>query len=428
MNKLFFIVCCVLIIFCCKKDNLDNINPAITINSPTASQHYNVLDVITITGSITDNRNIESVTISLLDANNIHVLNSIALEPNTASVLLNEQMEINNVHLSSGSYSLKIKASDGINHTDYYVEIYISESPTIRQGSFVFSNTGSITQITKLDNGLNATPFATLNGDFLNGFVNSYYQEVVACGKVSGNLIALSSAGANQNWMISNNVSGWSFFTGLMQIEKEYFVGYYDGSIKSFTQNGTPKFSAQAFVNSYCENLFVHQNNLLIAEEPEIAGSKIRLVSYYLATGIIKDNFELNEDVVGMYSKSANEVILFTNVSGVGTIKIYDTYLNSTWTPFSLYSGTITSSTALSQGVYLVAQGGDVVLVNATTSTKLPYLTGIGANIVKYDSQNKEVYVSSGNLLTVYDYTTKTVKGSYYNPSNILAIDFWYNK
>lgn len=427
MVKIFSYLFLLLLFFSCKKEIIDNQAPIISILQPLQNQNFTAFDTIPIQGIVTDNNLITSISISLRNSNNINVLNNISITPNTTSYNLNEQFLLNDLYLPSGIYNLKISAFDGVNQTDMYIPLTINEFPKTRNGFFVFSNSGSTTQFTKLDNGLNSTPFTSVTGDFLYGCVNSLNQQVYSSGNVSGNLVAFDANTANQSWVESNNASGFPHFTTILSHESEVFVGFYNRNIKSYTKNGVSKFSALAFVNSYSSLIFIHENNLLLTEQPEISTGITRLVTYYL-TGFVKDNLLLNEDVNAMFSFSTNEVVLFTNVSGNGKLSIYNISSNATWQPFALNTGLISSCTEVSNGIYLIAQNGDVILVNINNFTKSTYLSGINAQLVKYDVVSNEVIVTSGNSLTTYDYATKSVKGNYTHSNTILAVDFWYNK
>lgn len=418
-----------LVLFSCKKEENDSQGPSISISSPTENQSFTALQTITIQGAVSDDKNISSITISLRNANNIKVLSSISKTPNATSYQLNEAFVLDDLYLPSGSYTLKISANDGVNQTDKYISLLINEYPKIRNGLFVFSNSGSSTQITQLDNTFNTAPFLTVAGDFLGATVSSLSQQVFSCGNVTGNFLASNINTTSQNWMMSNNASGFQHFTSIFLDERDgdVYVGYYNRDIICYKENGIPKYSVQAFVNSFATLLYVHDNNFLITEQQEIATGVTRIVYYYL-TGFLKDNVLLNEDVVSIFSKSSSEVIVFTNAGGNGSIKIFNLSTNAISTPFALGTGLITSCTEISNGIYLIAQNGNIIKVNYNNFTYSTYLSGVGANLVKYDSITNEVVVSSGIILTSYDYSTKSVKSTYTHSSTILAFDFWYNK
>lgn len=416
-----------LILFSCKKEENDDQGPTISISSPTDNQSFTALQSFTIQGAVSDDNNISSITISLRNANNIKVLSSISKTPNTTSYQLNEAFVLDDLYLPSGSYTLKISASDGFNQTDKYIPLLINEYPKIRNGLFVFSNTGSTNQAVKLSNTFVASSFSSAFGDFLGGVVNSYYQEVITCPNYSGDLISTDIMTAGTNWSVANFSAAVPNFTGIAKASNEVFIAYYNGNIRSYFNNNTSNYTGTAFASSYARKMFKH-DNLLITEQPEISGGKIRLVSYYVVSGAIKDNVELNENVVEMFSFSTNEVVVFTNTGVNGSIKLFNLSTNAIWQPFALGAGLITSCTEISNGIYLIAQNGNLIQVNYNNFTYSTYLSGVGANLVKYDSITNEVVVTNGNVLTNYDYSTKSVKSTYTHSSTILAFDFWYNK
>ena len=430
MGRLFkyFFGVLLLVIIACKKETVNNIKPLVSVVSPSSSQYYTVFDTIYIHGFVTDDEKVDKVIISLKDVNNIQTVSTITKYPQTKEYTINEFIYLDNIHLKSGDYHLTIVASDGENTTQEFITIHINEFPKIRKGVFLFSNNGTNTTITKLDNSFNVSTFQIVNGDFLGGWVNSYDQELISCGSLTGDLVSYNLNTNSLSWNINNNATGFAFFTGMSNTANEVFVSYYNRDIQSYLSAGTPKFTAQAFINSYSSETYVHNDELLISEQPEISSANVRLVAYYMASGIEKQQMLLNEDVQSMFSFSENEIVLFNNVSGTGAIRVYDILQNSVWQPFTLYSGLIDDCTEISNGVYIVAQNGDLSVVNRNNFSKLPYLTGIGATKVKYDVITNQLFVVSGNVLTVYDYSSKIVVTTHNHTDVINELDFWYNK
>lgn len=418
----------VLALFGCIKEDVDMVKPIITITTPLTGNSFSVPQNIIVHGSISDDQIVESIDISLYDINNIAVSQSVHITPKQKTYSLNEQIVLNDIHLKGGTYQLTISASDGDNTSKKFIELTINEYPKKRNGLFAFSNNGSNTVITQLDSIFNATFFQTLTGDFLGCFVNSYNQEVVICGKNTGNLVGMDISSKALKWNINNNASGQSHFTGISNTQNEVFIGYYNRTIQSYKSNGTPNYSAQAFVNSYSEQTFVHQDYLFFSEQPEISSSIVRLVVYYMASGLEKQQMIINEDVIDMFSYSENELTIFTNDGGTGAIRVYDVNQNSVWQPFTLNTGLIKDATEITTGIYIIIQNGDLIQVNRSAFTKTTYLSGINAEKVKYDSLTNQLFVVTGSTLKVYDYSSKTLVYTYNHPTTISDFDFWYNK
>ncbi len=98
----------------------------------------------------------------------------------------------------------------------------------------------------------------------------------------------------------------------------------------------------------------------------------------------------------------------------------------------SLGLGQIDDCLEIDLGVYLVVHGGNVSRVNTNSGfpflTPASYLTGLSVNRIWYDDLTDELYLASGNVLNVYDYSSVTLKGTYNHINTIQEVLFWYNK
>lgn len=428
-NKIVWISGVFLIFFMsCEKDVIDDEIPSISIVSPVKGQFYSVGDTIYIQGKVTDNNSVQNISIALNDDNNIATGNTINLTVNSSDYVINEMLVLENHQMTSGLYNLTVRANDGTNSISKYIELNISEYPKKRNGFILFSNNGGSTSVTKLDSLLNVSQLYSVSGDFLGGVVNDKNQEVISCGFLSGNLQAYNLEISFPNWNILNNAAGQAHFTGIFKYNNQIYIAYFNQNIQSYLKSGIPNYSSQAIPNFYAENMIVHNNQLLITEQKHKTISETRIVAYYLATGIEKQNVVINEDVVQSYTYSPNEVVVFSNAIGNGNIKIFDINQNSLWQPFNLNSGLIEDCTEISLGQYIIIQNGDLILVDYINYTKSTYLIGVNAEKVEYDYLNNQLIIVSGNELSIYDYPSKTKMTSYINSEAISDFDIWYNK
>ena len=175
LNTLIIIL---IFFFSCSKDK-NEIKPTIVINSPIGQQQVNGIDTLQVLASISDDRNIESVSVSLLNTSGIPVLATTTKTPNVADYELNTFYFFDDLHLLTGEYSLSVSASDGENTTTEQVAIYVNEIPKIREGVFVISNSANISDVYLLDNIYNGTFYQSINGDYMGAAINSYDQQLV---------------------------------------------------------------------------------------------------------------------------------------------------------------------------------------------------------------------------------------------------------
>lgn len=411
----------------CKKITDEQV-PVISISSPYNNQQINGNDTIFITGTVSDNKVIRSVSISLRNSNDIPVLPTISHSPNDKSFSFNDPYFFDDLHMPSGQYYFSIQASDGNNTTSKYINISYGEIPKTRTGVFFYDNSGSSTSIYEL-NGNSANLFKTLLADFLGGAANSYGQQLITVGKYDAKIMAYDIATGNQVWSKVSSNSSVPYYTDVFFHEKELYVGTRNGEIRAYNSIGSPTYYSNVQTSYYPENGLVH-DNVFISEEKAIGNNTRYITTSWTNSGTMVHQLQLAEDVVDIFAFTPNKAVLLANdyISNNGKIQIYDAQLNSKNTPFNLSTGTIIDAEEISKGIYLIAQNGNLVLVNANTYSTLPYLNGVNANKIKYDAFSNELYVIDGNTITAYDFSSKNVLFSYTHSSPVLDLVFLFNK
>lgn len=423
LKQTFFIVFITACFFSCSKEK-DNFRPTISISSPTHMQSINGLDTIQVVAEFKDDQNLESIQVFLKDENDNVVLSSINKNPNTKTYSLREWFFFDDIHLPSGQYYFSFKASDGENSTLETVSVWYDEQPKNRIGIFIADNNGSTTTITFLDNSYNASLYNNFSGDFLKLAVNSFEQQLLICPSNTGSVTAINLETGSIEW--SDNST--SKITGFLAQNDFNYLGLYDGNIKRYNTNGAYNFHGTANFNFYMEEAAVHEN-YLVMEQNEISSNNVQLVLSWLQTGGQVLQATINEDIKGIYTLDPNQIVLLTNNSiPQGNLIFYYFSTGLTSSPFSINTGKIDACVEISTGVYLVAENGNLTIINAGSFTKSSYLNGVNANLLKYDYYTDELLVVNGNQLTIYDYSNKSVKGSYTHSNPILDVDFWYNK
>lgn len=426
LSKIVFLL--IVTLLSCSKDK-DEQRPVITITSPSHLSQINVPGFYSIVGTITDDKNLENVKISLKDANDIPLLSTIILHPNSSQYQLDETFLVDDLRLESGTYTFDISAFDGENTSHHYVSVFISGSSKQRNGIFIFDNNTITTNIHLLDNSLNATFFKSLNGDFLGAVINSYDQQLMSTAGIAGKFSALDPLNGQKLWEVDFiNQPPTPYLTGVFYNNKTVYIGLYDGVIRGYGTNGVQKIEIQTINGFYCESGFVH-DDLMITEQHDIGSNAVRLVLYYEFSGAERQQRLINEDILDMYSFNSNEIVVLSNdASNNGKLSFYNIENGGYNSPFNIGVGEIIACTEVASGVYIISRNGDLIMVNAHTFSTLPYLSGVNASFIKYDDFTNQLYVVSGNTLYIYNYSSKTLIGSYVHNSPILELLFWNNK
>ena len=158
--------------FSCKKE--DTLDPVIVLEKPASQITVGTSDTILVEAKITDNENIEKVTVQLLSINFVPVNSALILQPGTSEFHLSVNYILQNTQLSSGTYLIGVTASDGHNTAYAYREIYVLALPQVRKAIFVLSKSalGQI-RISKTDSLNQLQSFLSLPTDYSGSSISS---------------------------------------------------------------------------------------------------------------------------------------------------------------------------------------------------------------------------------------------------------------
>lgn len=425
---------CLVFTMSCSKDQ-DDISPSILMSSPIEMQQIMDGETVRIIGTITDDRNIERITVTLRDKNNTPVLSTITKtlgQKNTERYALDASFIFSDLHMVSGEYDFNITVSDGENTTTKYIPISFKEAQKKREGIFVVGNGGNFSSIYLLDNGLNGSFYKAINGDFIGASVDANNQQLINVAKTTGSISATGLNNGGDVWSVP--VAGNSptpFFTAFYYNNQRIYMGKRDGGVIGYDENGNPNFSTGTSVNAFMKSAFIHDDQYFVmVEEPVVTGNAGSIALAWLYSGVRIQQTAIHSDVRGMYSSTQNTIILLANDASLNAeIIFYDISSGATYSPFSISSlGKIDDCLEVSNGIYLVAANGDLSSVNINDHSILGYLTGVPADRIWLDNLANELYVSKDDLLSVYDYSTRALKGTYTHTEDIEEVLFWYNK
>ena len=430
------IIILIVFLFSCSKDK-DETKPSISIIAPTHLQQINGIDTVKVTATISDDRNIERVSVSLKDGNGIPIASTVTKTPNTDNYTLNISYFIDNIHLVSGQYPLTVSASDGENTSTSSVTINLNETPKSRTGLFVISNTGSTSDIYYLDNTYNGSFYKSISGDYLGSAVNSYDQQLIHAsgGTVAGtNIKSIDLTSSLNAWNIPIiNSPPIPFYTSFLYENESIYLGKRNGGIQGFNNNGASNYNAVVIPNFHVKHILQHDNKI-ITEQGMLSGSSVNLIPYWLASGNptgINAALPPNESVVKMFTRSQNEIVVISNDASLnGNLSFYNPNTGAI-SSFPIGLGKIDDCVEVDIGIYLVVHTGIVSKINVNTgfpfSTPTVLISGTGANNIWYDDFLNEIFISNGSTLTIHNALGAQI-GSYSHTNIIQEVIFWYNK
>jgi hypothetical protein len=173
----------------CNKHDHDTSSPVIRIEAPTTGTIFYFGNSIQIDAIITDDRKLESVQLDVTDAQNNRYLQSQSFIPTENSFQLDYSLTHNDLYLPSGTYYVRITASDGENQQIAFCEIQLIEAPRRQERVFIIRENATSALIDTLQDITLSSCLEFASGYFFGG-IDSRTNQLVACGQSPASLLS----------------------------------------------------------------------------------------------------------------------------------------------------------------------------------------------------------------------------------------------
>lgn len=225
------------------------------------------------------------------------------------------------------------------------------------------------------------------------------------------------------------------FFTNVYCNQDAEYVSLYgvsNAAIKCYNHAGAIQGVYNITAGYYPVKTFVSAG-WLIAEEKAIASSAENLMLFYAGTGGVYEQASLPGPVTALYAQDNNDVFIFgNNSSGGGYIKLYNIPGSSFYSPsFSLSSyGQLLSAAQVNANTYLLSfSDGTIYQYTYNPVSITPFINGINASTVRYDSINVQLVTASGKTVNDYTYgSLPTLINSVTLSDSVRDLRILYNK
>jgi len=363
-RSIYFMLCIVIILFqSCKKEK-DEQYPQATWEFPSEFEIYHVFDTIRFSIQVSDESKLESAVIDISNENFSRVLPAIEINsfPSNSAQIARE-IVIDEIHLPSGNYYIRVRLSDGENETVEFRACTIVEEPLEIKKIIAFRNNGTSTRIDTLGIDENNWSFAAESGFESEVFsINSWHQETVLAHQSEGQLAWLDVESmnpfANQNIPSPDGFQFWRDF--YFDEERLIYVGTTeDGYIRTFRPGGN------AALNIVVNNGFRAEKvqiigNYLLAELQSIDLNTHLLSVYNYNTGVFLQSMNIGFDIVEIIKVNEDEALIFGNDNGNGIIKPYIISANNTEFALNINLAEINSAIHNDFGYYIVAEENEL--------------------------------------------------------------------
>jgi len=424
--KVLFLVT-VIALFACKKEG--NVgSPTVQITAPTGKPTYKVFDTIIVKASVSDANSLKSVEIYIENSQNVPVTATADLTITGKQMSFTYNYVINSIHLTTGQYTLLVRASNGTNATYAYQAITIIAAPTIRLGIYAITRNGGI-NVTKIDSVFNTSKIYTQSGDYSSSDISSYYQQLYVAAADSGNVNAVDMPLGGPQWGVGGIIGPSPCFTNVYSKGDAAYVSDYIGFIKYYNAQGQQVESFKVTSGYYPIKTCIW-SGYLFSEQKNIGATTRNLVLYYTGNALGYEQSALLGPITAMYGMNSNQLFVFGNKdTGGAYLQLFDIPGNIFYSPTTLPSGKLLSVAQIDSATYLMGfNNGTIYKYTYIPNGTVPFISGISAAHLQYDNVNSQVIASSGSSVYVYSYKSQLLLHSVNLQDSVLNVHVLYNK
>ncbi len=360
MPKKLLILLIPLVFLCsCKKDS-DTEFPEISITDPYENQVFSVSDTIGVVASVSDNKNLDYVSVRIVNNEMAAVSAVRTFEPGDKTMNIALDMVVEDQLIPSGDYYIHITASDGENVTNEYKKINIHELEKRLRFVLVLTKNGADIAVNKIDSLGHVTQVKVLTSDYCGSAVSSDLQQFYIAGRYTGDVSVFNVNNWQLQWSVPVIVSTpFPYFEYLDVHNNRLYVSYREGLFKIFNETGGIT-ALRVIENGEYPLEFLPVNDYLLTYEVSPDGMQRHVVAYFLPSFTIFRKIPVTYDVLKIFPCNNDECLLFCNNSGVGNVKMFSFLSGDISSRYTFNDGEFAGITAMSPVQYLVSSGNNI--------------------------------------------------------------------
>lgn len=414
----------------CKKDN-DAAPPIVIISSPHESQAFGVYDTFTIKADISDDKQLISINIKLLNEQQAVMQEAVTFTISGNKFSLERKYTLYDVYLPTGYYYLRIEASDGSNVGVGYVKIYVHETPTVRRAIYAITQTSSTLNVVQIDSALNAVNMLSFNSDYSGSGISSYYQYLYVSGNYTGSVKGIDVQSNVIKWSVDPQVSGNQNFTSVYTEGNRTYVSYYSGFVKAFDHYGTSIYQTQMAPDGFYPIKVIANGDHVLVEIKDKTSTSRKLITYLASTGLGTQEKYFDKVIVDFVARNSNEVFIFSNNAGQGSMELFYITSNSFYIPHLIPAGKIWSAVQIDGDNYLIGHDdGNIYRYQYSQNSLTTLITGVKAYKMRYDVVNNQLIIADAKSVKLYNYSPSitTLANTVFLADTILDVHVLFNK
>lgn len=408
----------------------DTVFPEISVSKPSVFSMYENGDTIRFEATVSDNNRIKTVDVILVDKENKPVLANISFTPSTNPFHVLGEYIIDDPMLPGGPYQLRFQASDGVNISNYFVDIQVHElNKEFKYPIIVTHPENGKWNAYRLDSVGIWQEFYTQTGDYIGSEVNSAAKQFYMCGISKSNLTALSLPSGITIWQVEAGIhQSQRWFEGIMYEYPKLYVSSAEGNIRAYDKTGSELYRSETNTLGVPDRA-VLTKNLIISSFTDKFSQANYLIAFHNQGGLMIYSKFIQSKVACMVHLESDKVLVFSNNSaGQGIISVYDGADDSFMAIHQNYEGSFYQAEALDSYNYIVSGSKGLYWYAYDKNSLTPFVPGLINSEIKCDITSQIVYSCSGKTLNTYSFPFAGLIQSYSLPDTAVAIHLLYNK
>lgn len=408
----------------CKKT--DEAPPILTVTTPVNMSSIAFGDVLTVSGTATDDESLKSIKIELL-YNNLNATDfSFEMNVNNNSYDFTKSFELDDRHMPTSNYYLKVTAIDRAgNRDEEYIELNYGELPKELQGiAMVDKVNNSVYDLYFYDN-TSVNFIQSFAGDFQDLLADSYNLLLWLTGGSAGDLLTYDLNNDVVNWHQSPQVSFYPYFGNLHQMASDHNVAMVrgDGSVVTMDKDGIVNRTYTLGTSSQGEQA-IEQNNYVIIEE--VNNNNHYLTTYIKGTGSYVHQMMFTEDVIAIGKKDNDELFVITSENNNCHLYLYNYMNNSTYEPHAVDPGVLYDFCVIDADEIILAHSTGLMRFTVSNNSMVTIASDVATQL-EFESLSGIIYANVNNNLMLFDHLGNS-GGTITTGINVSSFALYYNK
>lgn len=407
----------------CRKE-LDTQAPEVTILLPSSTYTGQVPDTLMVRVAITDDQQVNSVVITLQAANGAVIAPSLTLAVGSSSATVEGALIVSDERITSGSYTLIARATDGRNDGRDFVSLTLQAAPLRTRSVFIGPPAGTTpATLYRIDSLGTLTTWLTLPE---LGGAAVLEPVIYTAGTVSAPFERWNANTGASSVLTPNNTPAGSslpFFNGTVRdpFDDRIYVGRSDGTIVGFSAAGTQVFNGTSIAGSRSMLTAALADRLMSAALDQVT-QEWTLVSHAYVSGNALEQRPLDHAPIALFRTASDRVL---SIGQRGTDAVVQTNYLTQGGSFDhlVFAGTEVFAVAqLSEQEYFLALSSGVARVRTTDNSYTYLAPGMVAGALAHGPANGSVYVGQGQQVLRLDANTGSIVEQWSVPAPVGVI------